>query len=125
MGLISSLLGHANEIDVGALAEEFAPILFPGEGIHRAFQVFRDRLVFTTHRLILVDKQGITGSKVEYQSVFYRSITRFAVETPGTFDGDCDLKIWLSGSSEPITKHLKRGVDVISLQQSLAKFCLG
>jgi Bacterial PH domain len=35
----------------------------------------------------------MTGKKVEYQSVPYRSITRFSIETAGTFDLDAELKI--------------------------------
>jgi lipopolysaccharide export system protein LptA len=31
-----------------------------------AYQLIRDYFVFTNKRLVLVDKQGMTGSKVEY-----------------------------------------------------------
>ena len=54
--------------------------------------------VFTDKRLIFVNRQGLTGSKVELQSIPYRSITRFTIETAGTFDLDAQLKIWLTGS---------------------------
>ena len=40
---------------------------------------------------MLVDKQGLTGSKVEYHSVPYRSITHLSIETAGTFDLDAEL----------------------------------
>lgn len=33
----------------------------------------RDMFIFTNKRLVLVDKQGLTGKKVEYHSVPYRS----------------------------------------------------
>jgi len=52
--------------------------------------------IFTNKRLILVDKQGITGKKIEYFSVVYKSISRFSIETAGNFDLDAELKIWIS-----------------------------
>jgi len=68
----------------------------------------------------MVDIQGMTGSKVDYMSIPYRSITRFSVETAGTFDLDSELKIWVSGSDSPIAKTLKKGTDVRGIQRALA-----
>lgn len=51
----------------------------------------------------------MTGKKVEYHSLPYRSITHFAVETAGTFDLDAELKIWLSGLLIPITNGSAKG----------------
>jgi hypothetical protein len=53
--------------------------------------------VFTNKRLILIDKQGMTGRKVDYHSIPYRAITQFKIETAGHFDLDAELKIWISG----------------------------
>lgn len=83
MGLLDGLLGHASKIDPSKIAEEFARVLAPGERVEHAYQLLRDYFVFTDRRLVLVDKQGITGSKVEYHSVPYRSITHFSVESAG------------------------------------------
>ena len=49
-------------------------MLAPGERVKRAYQLIRDQFVFTDKRLILVDRQGMTG-KVEYRSLPYRAIT--------------------------------------------------
>jgi hypothetical protein len=35
----------------------------------------------------------MTGRKVEYHPIPYRSVSHFAVETAGTFDLDAELKI--------------------------------
>jgi hypothetical protein len=75
--------------------------------------------------LILVDKQGITGSKTEYYSVSYRSITRFSVETSGHFDLDAELKIWISSETTPsISKKFNKSVDIYDVQKVLAKHVL-
>ena len=65
--------------------------LAPGEVVEHAYQLIRDYFVFTNKRLVLVDKQGMTGSKVEYHSLPYKSITHFSIETGGTFDLDAEL----------------------------------
>jgi hypothetical protein len=82
----------------------------------------RSTILFTDRRLILIDKQGITGKKVEYHSVPYRSITHFAVETAGTFDLDAELKIWISGTPTPIEKTFTKGVDIYEVQAILTQF---
>jgi hypothetical protein len=45
-------------------------------------------------------------------SIPYKAITRFSVETAGTFDLDTGLKILVSGTSAPISKTLEKGTDV-------------
>ena len=125
MGLLDAISGNATEIDGKALQTEIGPVLVPGETIEQAFKVVRDLYVFTNRRLILVDKQGLSGKKVEYLSIPYKSITRFAVETAGRFDRDSELKIWVSGDHAPIQKDFRKGTDIVGLQQTLATRVLG
>ena len=77
--------------------------------MHAAYGLARDVFIFTNMRLILVDKQGFSGKKVEYQSIPYKSIERFAVETAGTFDLDAELKIWVVGAGSPSRSSSTRG----------------
>jgi hypothetical protein len=123
MGLLSNLLGNASEIDIVKVQNELAPVLVPGEVIGKGFRIFRDMFIFTDHRLIMIDRQGITGSKVSYHSILYRSITQFSVETAGSFDADSELKIWVSGGGLPISKEFKKGTDVVGIQKYLA-YCV-
>lgn len=123
MGLLSNLLGNASEIDIFQVQKELEPVLVPGETIGRGFKIFRDMFIFTNHRLIMIDKQGITGAKVSYHSVLYRSITQFSVETAGFLDADSELKIWVSGGGLPITKEFKKGTDVVGIQKYLG-YCV-
>ena len=123
MGLLSNLLGNASEIDISKVQNELSPVLVPGEIIGKGFKIFRDVFIFTDHRLIMIDKQGITGSKVSYHSVLYRNITQFSVETAGSFDADSELKIWVSGGGLPISKEFKKGTDIVGIQKYLA-YCV-
>ena len=122
MGILDGIIGNASRIDPAAAAREYGRLLGHGEQVHAAYQLVRDAFLFTDRRLILVDKQGMTGRKVEYHSVPYRSVTHFSVETAGTFDLDAELKIWLSGSSTPIVKQFGKGVDVYEVQALLSAF---
>ena len=121
MSLLNHLFGNASEVNINELKNEFGDILIPEEEIVAAFSIFRDKWVFTNKRLIMLDVQGVTGSKRDYHSVPYHSIDHFSVET---FDGDCEMKLWIKGMSDPLKKEFKRDVDVKSLQRILATYVL-
>lgn len=120
MGFLDGLLGHGSDLGSREVDEQMAGLLVEGEAVRVAFKVIRDLFVFTDRRLILVDRQGLTGRKVSYLTVPYRAITSFAVETAGTFDLDSELKIWVSGRPEPIERTLGRGANVLGIQQAIA-----
>lgn len=122
MGFMDGLIGNAGKIDPAAAHQEYSRLLGSGEQIHAAYQLVRDAFLFTNRRLLMIDKQGLTGRKVEYHSVLYRSITHFAVETAGTFDLDAELKIWISGNAVPIQKQFTKQVDIYEVQAILSHF---
>ncbi|NTU92597.1 MAG: PH domain-containing protein [Chlorobiaceae bacterium] len=124
MGLLGGMLGNASKIDIDNIQEEFSQILAPGEKVEHAYQLIRDYFVFTDRRFVLVDKQGLTGSKVEYHSIPYRSITHFSVETAGTFDLDAELKIWIAGTELPIQKQFNKKLSIYEVQSVLASYVL-
>lgn len=125
MGLIDGLLGNASEIDSEKLQAELAQILTNTERVDKAYQLIRDLIVFTNKRLILIDKQGLTGKKIEYHSIPYRSIIHFSIETSGHFDLDAELKIWVSGSSVPIQKQFNSKLNIYHVQKVLSQYILG
>ena len=124
MGLLDGLLGNASEVDVHELRTEFSKILAAGERIEKAYQLIRDLFIFTDKRLIFVDKQGLTGSKMEYHSLPYRSITHFSIETGGHFDLDAELKVWVSGSSTPFQRTFNKRLSIYEVQAVLASYVL-
>ena len=125
MGILSSLLfGTASEIDAQKLDDEFAQMLADGEQIEKVYKLVRDLFVFTNRRLILVDRQGITGKKTEYHSIPYKSISHFSVETTGHFDMDAELKIWISASQSPFQKQFRKDSNIYEVQKALATYIL-
>ncbi|HFI0424661.1 TPA: PH domain-containing protein [Streptococcus suis] len=125
MGLFSGLMGNASQMDNDKVEQELENILLANEQVEMAFCLVRDLIVFTEYRLILVDKQGMSGKKVSYKSIPYRSISRFTVETSGHFDLDAELKIWISSAAEPAeTLQFKSDKSVIAIQKALASAVL-
>lgn len=121
MGLFSALIGNAGTVSQDDLNKQYNQLLCEGEAIELGFKLIRDVFIFTNKRLILVDKQGITGSKTEYKSISYKSISRFSIETAGTFELDAELKIWVSSEPAPsIVKQFNRSVNVYEVQKVLA-----
>jgi hypothetical protein len=125
MKLFSALLGNSATVSAEELSKKYAKLLIDGEVIHIGFKLIRDTFMFTDKRILLIDVQGITGSKVAYRSIAYKSISKFSVETAGTFDLDAELKIWVSSENQPsITKQFNKSVDVYEVQKILAAFVL-
>ena len=125
MGFLDGVLGNSSKIDPAKIQIEFSQILSKGEQVEHAYQLVRDYFVFTNKRFVLVDKQGLTGSKVEYHSIPYKNITHFSIETAGTFDLDAELKIWISGTTVPIQKQFNKKLSIYEVQAVLAQYVLG
>ncbi|SFH65470.1 PH domain-containing protein [Pisciglobus halotolerans] len=121
MGLFDGLMGNANDKSIAATEKELADVLIPGEEVDLSFVLVRDLMVFTNKRLILVDKQGMTGKKTEYKSLPYKSISRFSVETSGHFDLEAELHIWISSAVEPsVSLQFRKDKHIVTIQKALA-----
>ncbi|MUV37506.1 uncharacterized protein JNUCC1_01312 [Lentibacillus sp. JNUCC-1] len=125
MGLFDGMMGNASEIANSDVEKELGELLSSGENVEHAYKLVRDLLVFTNRRLILVDKQGVTGKKTDYHSIPYKSITHFSIETAGTFDLDAEMKIWVSGSSAPVEKTFNKQLNIFKVQSVLNAYVTG
>ena len=124
MGLLDGMLGNASKVDNASVQDEFAQLLAPGERVEHAYKLIRDFFVFTNKRLVVVDKQGLTGSKVQSHSIPYRSIPHFSVETAGTFDLEAELKIWISSTAAPLSKTFNKKLSIYEVQAVLASYVM-
>ena len=61
-------------------------LLLDGETVVGAYKTVRDQVVFTTHRIILVDMQGVTGTRQEIFVRPYRQVLHFGIQTAGVGD---------------------------------------
>ena len=124
MGLLDGVLGNASKIETSKIQSEFSQILAPGERVEHAYQLIRDMFVFTDKRLIFVNKQGLTGSKLEYMSIPYSRITQFSVETAGHFDLEAELKVWVTGQPAPLQLQFNKKLNIYEVQAVLAAYVL-
>ncbi|MER2173409.1 MAG: PH domain-containing protein [Carnobacterium sp.] len=121
MGLIGGLLGNAGNISENEARKKLVGVILESEEIDLAFKLVRDLIIFTNKRLIIINKQGVTGKKTTYHSLPYKSISRFLVETTGHFDLDAELKIFISSANEPaITLQFTNDKHITTIQQALA-----
>jgi len=122
--MLQGLFSNAREVNIKELQSDLDVLLVQGETVVRGFKIIRDLFIFTDKRLILIDKQGMTGKKAEYHSIPYKSISHFSVETAGNFDMDAEMKIYISGNMTPIEREFKRWTDIQGVQKTLAQFIL-
>jgi hypothetical protein len=111
----------AHEIDPADIQRDFAGILLPGETVLTAFKTIRDTVFLTDHRFVMVNVQGITGSKRDVVSVPYKSIVAFSVESAGTFDLDSDLKLFVTGGVGQLIVKISKKADPQAILRTLAE----
>lgn len=109
-----------NEIKGAETRALVEPLLVADETVEIATKGMRDGAVFTSKRIIVVNKQGLTGKKVEFSNIPLRSISAFAIENSGTFDLDAELKIFGTGWGRA-TMQFARDFDVRKLAAYLAR----
>jgi hypothetical protein len=124
MDTISRALGNASEVTAAQATKDYGKLLSEGERIERAYKLIRDGVLITNKRLILVDKQGITGAKISYHSIPFRSITQFSVETAGHLDLDAELVITISGQALPVKLQFNKDLSIYDVQSVLASYIL-
>lgn len=125
MSLLQHLLGNATEIPAETAQQEFATVLVHGEVVQRAYVLIRDMLAFTSHRILSVDKQGITGKRQNLTSIPYSSITMFTRVSAGHLDWNAELHVWIKGRSTPYPIQFHKGVDVNQIYQLLSHYVIG
>lgn len=64
-------------------------LLLDGESIVGAYKTVRDQVIFTTHRIIMVDMQGVTGTR---QQIFVLPVPQ------GAALRDPDGRLWRPGA---------------------------
>lgn len=69
-------------------------ILVEGEVVYQAYKTVRDVAALTNKRIILSNRQGLTGKKNEVFSIPYRSINMWSSENKGHLDFNNELTIW-------------------------------
>lgn len=114
---------NLKEINLNQIRPEVSSLMISEESPVAAFQTVRDQVVFTTHRIFVVNVQGITGKKVSYYSYPYSKVQYFGVETAGVLDIDSELLLAFSNGAK-LTLDFKSNVDIKRICTLIASFVL-
>jgi hypothetical protein len=68
------------------ISKNVQALLLEGETIVGAYKTVRDQAVFTSHRIFLVDMQGVTGTRQEIFVLPYKKVLHFGIQTAGFGD---------------------------------------
>ena len=98
-------------------------LLINDEFIIGSYVSMRDRVIFTNKRIISVNVQGLTGSKVDYTSIPYNRIQYYSIETAGTIDLDSELAISLSGGINVKFEFFGNN-NIIEIGKKISEFIL-
>lgn len=97
-------------------------ILVEGEEAVVAYKTLRDVAVVTNKRIIIADKQGLTGKKVEIYTIPFKSIVMYSSENAGAIDFNAELELWTLVGRFKL--RLGRGVDIRKLDRIIAQYIL-
>ncbi|CAN5754840.1 PH domain-containing protein [soil metagenome] len=105
------------------IPDDVGDLLVEGERAVAAYKTFRDSAIFTTHRLIVRDSQGMTGKKVEIYSLPWSVVNMWSSENAGRMlDVNAEIELWTRAGH--IKVNLKKGVDIRSLDRLIAESVL-
>jgi hypothetical protein len=98
---------------------EIMAIMLEGEQIYAAYKTIRDVAVVTNKRIVIADKQGITGKKVEIYTIPFKSVVMYSSENAGgLLDFSAELQLWTRAGMFKLS--LNKGIDVRKLDRLIA-----
>lgn len=113
----------AREVEA-AVRDKYPHLLHKDESIVLAFRdrggKGRDKEYFTSHRILIKDGKGVGNKRKNYQSIPYKYIQAFSVETAGKFDGDVTVQIFSSGIPKVSIDFSRANADIYQIQQFLS-----
>lgn len=120
-------MGLFNNTDVNEekIERQYEKMLGDNERVIQAYKQIRDLIILTNKRLIVIDKQGVTGKKKLIISYPLIRLTRYQIENAPFFDIDNEVVIWFAGVNEPVSFTLSKGTNVFEFAKALTECALG
>jgi len=91
--LMQGLAGNMSEQTAEELNDQYGEYLIENEVIETGYTLIRDSIVFTNIRILFIDKQGATGKKVSFKSIFLSQVVNVEMETAGFGADDSEVTI--------------------------------
>ena len=92
--LVQGVLGNMSEVSNEELEQQFGRYLFNEEKITVGYKLVRDVIVFTDQRILFIDKQGASGKKQSFKSIYLMNIVDVEMETAGMGLDDSEINIY-------------------------------
>lgn len=107
--LVQGLAGNFSQQSKEELTKQYQQYLLKDEEIQSGYVLVRDALIFTNIRIIFVDKQGATGKKTSFKSIFLMNIVGVEMETAGFGIDDSEIVITFleNVQSKPYNENLR------------------
>ncbi len=91
--IVQGALGNMSEQTAEELENEYGDYLFDNEEIQTGYRLIRDAIVFTNLRILFIDKQGATGKKTSFKSIYLSHIVDVEMETAGAGLDDSEITV--------------------------------
>jgi|SRR6188768_710532 len=102
---------------------EITQVLLEGEQVFVAYKTLRDVAVVTNRRIVIADRQGLTGKKVEIYTIPFKSIVMYSSENGGgMLDFNAEIQLWTRAGLFKL--KLNKGVDIRKLDRLIAHYIL-
>ena len=85
-----SRINFRSILDIKELPEDINQYLIDNEEIFMAFKAYRDAVIFTNKRILIIDKKGVNGFRRTVFSIIYRSISSYSLNIC-TIDSSIDI----------------------------------
>ncbi len=102
---------------------EVNEILVDGEEPQAAYKTLRDVAVITNKRIIIADRQGLRGKKVEVYTIPFKSIIMYSSENAhGLLDFNAELELWTRAGRFKL--NLQKGIDIRKIDRLIGQYIL-
>lgn len=131
--IVQGLAGNMSEVDITELSEAYKDYLLDDETVESGYKLIRDVIIFTDIRILFIDKQGTTGRKTSFKSIFLSQIVDVEMETAGFGIDDSEIKItylqniYLKPRSEKLitqTFEFPKKTEITKLYKYLLKLAI-
>ena len=120
MGFFQGLLGNASKASVEELMKDWGSLFSKNEEVTHCYKFVRDWIVLTNKRLVLIDYQGITGTRRSIKSIPWRNIVAYEIVTAGIADSNAEFYIYVASSPFPVKYSFSSSVNIYEVQDAIS-----
>jgi hypothetical protein len=94
--------------------------LIAGEIVDAAYVAPTGAVLFTSRRILLVQREHLLEARIETSSYPYRAVRHFSIQEAEAAASRTTVRIWLGDEPQPLHLRGNAGTDLRDLQRLLA-----